>query len=342
MITECLLCGIALKPISQWRQRHPVVDYCLVRLTDQYGVFVDEKPKIRIVQTEPEPFDMEFTVFPPIEDVLERFFKAHGLHRLGGKSTGHGWSYHRTFQLCDYLFYRRYREPVRGPALRSDPVARAVGTLIHVFLAIYYQRMIVPDYPVTPEMCRDSIILEGNPDLINEGWRCFIGYALYYQHENIQPLAIEYDLRDPRTGESCRYDLVAFYPEPVEDRPPGTYVIEHKSSGRFDDATLDGWRNDGEVLGQIMLWERLGLHRKFGPLRGVIMNIIGKQPKNQKFHRTIVHPNTFKIAQHAKDLRANEARVAIADSSGYWPRKRANCITQYGKCDLYEHCAGEE
>lgn len=347
MISKCLLCGARLFPISPYRQKHPNIDTCLVRLTDEFGVSVDDlvvtlKPEDPEVDASDFFEDIDITVFPPVDEVLIKFFRAHGLDRLGGISSGHGWSMHSTFQRCAYLFYRKYRQPLAPTfGLRLDPPARAIGTLIHTFMAIYYQRMIVPDYPVTPQMCRDEILMVGNPDLIHEAWRCFSGYALFYQHEDIQPLAVEFGLRDPRTNESCRYDLIAYFPTGIEDRLPGTYVVEHKSAARFDDVTLDGWRNDGEVLGQIMLWDRLHLERRYGPLRGVMINIVGKQPKNQKFHRTIVGPDALKIDQHRSDLRINESRIQTADATGVYPRSRANCLTVYGKCDAYEHCAGE-
>ncbi len=56
----------------------------------------------------------------------------------------------------------------------------------------------------------------------------------------------------------------------IEVPGPHTFVAEgivtHNSAGRFDDATLTGWANNGEILGQVMLYHRLGLARVFGEL----------------------------------------------------------------------------
>lgn len=122
---------------------------------------------------------------------------------------------------------------------------------------------------------------------------------------------------------------------------PGTYVVEHKTAGRFDDATLDGWRNDGEVLGQITLWKRLDLDAIFGPLRGVMVNIIGKQ-KIQQFHRTVVSVQSWQSEQHTEDLRHWQGLKQLMISNGIFPRSRANCIGRYGKCVQWSHCSGDE
>lgn len=347
MISVCLLCERALRPFSATRQRHPVVKDCNVRITDAWGVAVDEPPvTIKIVNPEPEDdggflSELNLEVFPPVDEVFGKIFKAHGVDRLGGISSGHGWSIFSSIQKCAKFFELRYLQKRPASVANIEPVARAIGTIIHTYLAVMYMQMINPGYPLSPDAIHDAAMLDGNPMLLEEGWRCFVGYRLYYQGEKIIPLAVEYGLRDPRNNESCRYDLIAYFPEIVGDRLPGTYIIEHKSAGRFDATILDGWRNDGEVLGQIMLWKRLGLDKRFGPLRGVMINIIGKQVKEQKFHRTIVSPDTFKLDQHTEDLKIWEARIQTAIATNSFPRSRANCIDRYGFCDYYAACAGE-
>lgn len=348
MISVCLLCDRPLKPFSPWRQRHPAANDCNVRITDAWGIAVDEAP-VQVRTIEPEvPLDTGFLselnldVFPPVDEVFKKVFRDHGVDRLGGISSGHGWSMFSSFQLCNKKFELSYLRKRQPSVVHIEPEARAIGTIIHTYLAVYYMQMINPDYPLTPESIHDAAMQLGNPKLLLEGWRCFNGYQLWYRGEKIIPLGVEYGLRDPRNNESCRYDLIAYFPETVGDRLPGTYVIEHKSAGRFDATTLDGWRNDGEVLGQIMLWKRLGLDKRFGPLRGVMVNIIGKQVKEQKFHRTIVPPDIFMVNQHTEDLKIWEARIQTAVATNSFPRSRANCISRYGFCDHYSFCAGED
>ena len=345
----CLLCGARLTPVSATRQRHPKRDTCLVTLTDNWGVSAEPEPEL---EAEPETdFVVEgIVLYPSVESVLKEIFEAAKLPRLGGISSGRGWSGISLFQRCPYAWFRRHLAKKQAEFMPTvAPPALEIGILVHTFLAIYYTRMITPDYPLTPEAVYEAARFKGNPELIAEGWRVFTGYRLYYMHENIMPLAIEHDLKDPRTGESCRYDLIAFFPE---DEPgsgtrrdgilPGTWEVEHKTAGRFDDATLNGWANDGEVIGQVMLWERLGLDKRFGPLRGAMVNILGKQPKDQRFHRTRVAAPSWQTAQHAADLRSWEAQIRAAQASNHFPRARGNCIGRFGKCSEYEHCATTE
>ena len=120
---------------------------------------------------------------------------------------------------------------------------------------------------------------------------------------------------------------------------PGTYIVENKTAGRFDDAALTGWANNGEILGQVMLYHRLGLARVFGELQGVIVNIIGKQAKLPLFHRALFQPNDWQVAKHAKDIRRSEALKQVYVAAGEeFPRHRASCLSQYGKCSQWDHC----
>jgi hypothetical protein len=336
--STCILCNRKLKSISIDLQQHPVAEDCLVKFSDRFGIPVDED---QIVEPE-EPInrheECDLKIFPFVETVLKEIFESRKLRRLGGVSTGRGWSSFSTFQRCWYAWKLRYLTKIE-PFLPVEPFHRAVGSVIHTFAAVYYRRMIEPNYPLTPDIVKNELLKKANPEIVNESWRVFYAYACYYQHETIQPLSVEHDLVDPRTGESCRYDLIAFFPENSGDRLAGTYIIEHKSSSRFDMDTLDGWANDGEVLGQVMLWKRLGLDYRFGKLKGVIVNILGKQ-KEPRFHRTTVAPESWQIDQHREDLKRCEGLINLAAALNTYPRSRAGCITRYGRCDHYDHCAG--
>lgn len=337
---HCLLCQVTCRATSNPnRYKHPKAEDCLVTVVDRWGICADdvvepEKPK------QPPPFEVEgLVMFPHVEDVLPEIFAAAGVPRLGGQSTGRGWSSVSTFQKCRYLWKRKYLDQVRDAGIGSERPARAMGTLIHTFLAIYYTRMIEPDYPLTPEMVRDQLKLKANPILVDEGYRFFVGYALFYQNEEIMPLAVEYNLVDPRTGDSCRFDLIAFFPNEAPGRPAGTYEIEHKSSQRFDYATKNGWPNDGEVIGQLRLWKDLGLDKRFGSLQGAMINLIGTQKVEQQFHRSIVPLLDWQISGHRQDLKLWESDIHTSIATGIFPRSRASCVHRYGMCDLFDECA---
>lgn len=341
---RCLLCRIELEAILHHAvQRHPVVDDCCVRFTDAWGVSLtdDEILAFEAVMDEPppepEPEMGMLDVFPPTSFVLDQMFREHALPRLGGASTGKGWSSFALAQRCLYAWGKRYVHKA-APIYIGETSYRAVGTLIHVFLALHYANMMGRYAAITPEYCHGYLLESANPEYVNEGWRVFTAYRRYYTYDDLEPLDVEYDLRDPRTGESCRYDLIAFCPKSKPGRLAGTYLVEHKSAGRFDEDTIDGWANDGEVIGEASLWRALGLDKRFGKLRGVIVNILGKQ-KEPKFHRTIVAPETILIDSHFDDLRGWDAVIKLCKASGYYPRSRANCIGRFGRCEWFEHCA---
>jgi len=334
----CLLCGIDLAPLPDGRQLHPEVADCDVRTTDAWGVAVIEQVN---GVTHDEPQQIEINTYPFVDEVLDEIFAEAKLRRLGGVSSGKGWSMFTTYQRCPYLYQMKYVKE-RKPAILVESPSLAIGTLVHVFLASYYARMAAPDYPLSPEDLHDRIKAKANPTFVDEAWRVFSAYRVYYSIESILPIAIEYDLRDPRTGESCRYDLVAFFKESIAGRPPGTYVIEHKTASRFDADTLDGWVVDGEVLGQVALWKRLGLDLRFGKLQGVIVNLLGKH-KQPQFHRTLVAPESWQIDSHLDDLKRWDGLIQLSKSTSSFPRARTGCIGRYGRCSWFDHCAtGEE
>lgn len=341
---SCLLCHVALEAIpGHGVQRHPAVSDCEVVYTDLFGVSLtdDEAQEFEALLEAPiaelEPQLGMFDLHPPVSFLTDQMFREHGLPRLGGASSGKGWSSFGTAQRCLYAWSKRYIDKA-DPVYVGETSYIAVGTLIHTFLALHYANMMGQYAKVTPEFCYEYLLSRANPEFVNEGWRIFKAYRLYYTYDDLQPLAVEYDLKHPRTGESCRYDLIGFFPAGTPGRLPGTYLIEHKSSGRFDWDTLDGWANDGEVIGEAALWRVLGLDKRFGRLRGVIVNILGKQ-QEPKFHRTIVAPETLLIDSHFDDLRGWDAIIKLCKAARYFPRSRANCINRFGRCSWYEHCA---
>ena len=344
MRNTCLLCDRDLEPHPDdaTLQVHPVADDCLVRLTDLWGVTVEAPTPRQVlgidsVDDDDDGFDL--SAFKHVDQALAEIFGELGLPRLGGQSSGRGWSSISLFQHCPYAWKRRYIEQAKH-FLSIESEGRSVGTVMHVHLALHYASMIVdsPYRDIEPEWMHDRLLRSANPKFVNEGWRLFTAHRLFYQLEQIEPLAIEYDLRDPRTGESCRYDLIAFMPEPVGHRPAGTYAFEHKSAQRFDRATLEGWPNDGEVIGQVALWKKLGLDMRFGPLQGVIVNIVGKQ-KVPEMHRTIVSPTSWQIEDHLRSLRRWEGLLNLARQYDEFPRARAACVGRYGMCEWFDHCA---
>lgn len=348
---NCILCQRELSATTiSTLFTHDEVNDCLVRVTDQFGVSADHHYEIVgdsvWARSEREVDDdvIELPTFKPTEEALEELFLREGLVRLGGKSTGSGWSNVSLFQRCRYAWKRRYfTKPNERRFLAGEIIPMAIGTLVHTYLALYYQLMLLPSYPLTPDIVNQWVRECGcSPEIFGEAWRLFSSYRLYYKTEKIEPIAIEMDLVDPRTNDSCRYDLLAYFPDEKPGRLPGTYIMEHKTASRFDQNTIEGWLGDGEILGQVDLWERLHLDRRYGKLRGVLVNLLGKQ-KVPQYHRTLAAPSAFAIEQHRKDLRHWNAEIKLATVTGVFPRSRGNCIHRYGRCENWDHCnLGEE
>lgn len=349
----CILCNESLTPAGvMGLQIHPERASCRVRVTDALGVSMDNAYEVEDGQLysleEPPPerpgdFLAEFMTATPVDVACDRIFGRHGMPRLGGASSDLGWSSFATLQRCPYLWYRKYRVHPRDDSQLVSPgiTALAVGSLFHTFVAVHYMNMFSKKYVLTPEsmfaeLGKEKVSVES----LKESWRVFTAYRLYYRDEVVEPLAVEFKIVNPHTGHSCRYDAIVRLPETVNQRG-GTWVRELKSSARFDDATLTGWVNDGEVIGQIALWKQLGLDRRFGELQGVCVDIAGKH-KVPMFHRTYVSVNRWQVTQHAKDLARWHSLRLLFEATDSFPRSRANCVGRYGKCDEFDHCATGE
>lgn len=337
---NCILCGAEGVEIegspAVWS--HPDRDDCTVPFVDAHGVALDkfpaEAPRESLLD-----FALGAQTHTPVRVALPLAFNDQGYAYPGGASTGRGWSSVSTFQRCPYLWARKYVEGVVDASPYESP-ALAFGSLIHAFLAVYYTRQQDDSYTLDLTQLRDDLIRRGvDSSTVLGAFSLFDSYKLTYPDDNWDVLAVEYDLKDPRSNDSCRFDLIAYLPEAIGDRPAGTWIVEHKTASRFDKATIEGWVNDGEVIGQQALWSSLGLHHRFGPLQGTIVNILGKQ-KTPQFHRQVVPVVDGNIASHRDDLRRWAGLIQLAKSTGCFPRSRTSCVNRWGLCSEWDHCAG--
>ena len=136
------------------------------------------------------------------------------------------------------------------------------------------------------------------------------------------------------SGRSMMYDLTV----PKTHNFVINDIITHNTSARFSSAVFEGWRNDGEVLGQMMIWKRSGLDEKYGELKGTIVNIIGKQ-KVPQFHRTVIPIEAWHVDQHLQDLKMWSSLKQLYSATGVWPKARSNCTNKFGTCQLFESCS---
>jgi hypothetical protein len=309
-----------------------------------------EGGEIFVKEPDPEVL-VSFRLFTPTENALQATFKEYGVPFLGGTSGMEGWSSISLFQRCPYAWARRYLphyfprgEPTEFELM--DAFSTSVGSLAHVLLAVFYTQKIDPKYPLSPEIVKQGCDKRSvDPAIVEEAWRLFNAYRIFYKFETIKPVMVEALFVDEATKRTCRTDLLVV--ETADDRghPPGLYVCDHKTSQRFDDATLTGWHNDGGIIQQADIfaatWEKQPEYQKYGPLQGVIVNIIGKQ-KTPEFFRAFVHPSRFQVDQHRLEALWWQAQKQMCLATGVFPRARNGCITRYGKCSEWEHCVTGE
>lgn len=276
--------------------------------------------------------DKSEPAFVLLDDALADIFARFDLPRLGGAS-GRGWSWYSSFQRCPQLF-RLKQIGARG----RPAVALEVGSCFHTFIALHYTWMAHDDWKLTPELCREELIQKGaRAEVVAEAWRIYEAYAAYYESDYLYPLAVEELARDEE-GNSCRYDMIASVAAGHPSVPEGTWIVEHKSAKAFTSDVLEGWWNDGEILGQIAIWSRGGLNKRYGKLRGVIVNICGKQ-QIPKFHRVVIPAQVWHVRQHLDDLRYWRTMINLCEVTGTWPRARQNCVTKFGMCEFFRYCA---
>lgn len=269
----------------------------------------------------------------PFEEAMNEIFAHFKMEKMGGAS-GRGWSSHATFQRCPYLFKLTYLEGQRG----APSAALTTGSAFHTFLALHYTWMLDENLQLTPYVAKDMLLsLGADAKAVIEAFRLYEAYADKYQSDYLTPLAMEDWAQDP-DGNTCRYDLIAEVSEAQPGIVPGVYIVEHKTAARFTADALEGWRNDGEILGQIMIWKRAKLDKKYGKLRGTIVNIVGKQ-KVIQFHRVIIPAQRWHVQQHMEDLKMSTALQQMYAATDRWPKFRANCVTKFGLCSFFDHCA---
>ena len=277
------------------------------------------------------------------------------LDRIGGFTTGgsgNGWSRWSAFEQCEYKGKRLYEESLkpRNPHILGAK-ALEIGTIDHAFLQQHYLLLRAGDKkrPRSPETIRDALLDHGAwAEHVYEAWRVFEAYRDWscedVQHVNF----VEQHGTNAETGYTCRWDLGMEMVEwrGVDPKLAGFWLVDHKTSGRFDELALECWSHNGEILGQQWIaanaW-RDEMDAGRAPLtevyafRGTIINILGKQ-KVPKFHRAVVPYDPERVADFGNRIRRDMAEETLCRVTDSWPRRNAACIQRYGKCPFYEEC----
>ncbi len=362
----CMLCGVpGVATTLPSLFEHPPNGTCLVRLFYADGLCADNKYELDggvVYDLDPDPaletanhagagsvstggdvirLDGVDDAWVNAEVALRDVFAGYGVPFLGGTSGERGWSSISTYAKCPYLWSKSTmkRAGTSGSA-KAGSQGISEGSLIHALLAVHYQKLIDPAYPVDPITLHAQLTAARvHPEWLETAWRVFQAYLRYYANDVIEPIAVEHLVTDPRSGRTCRIDLIFRVSSSNGVFVPGTYLCDHKSAKAFYAHTME-WRNDGTILTQLDLWDACHLGKRFGELRGAVVNLLGKQLE-PKFERIIVPPVARVLRDHRRHMPIWIAKMEMDRALGVFPRNRANCISQYGKCELFDHCAGD-
>lgn len=191
---------------------------------------------------------------------------------------------------------------------------------------------------------------EARPSLtmILEAERIFDAHTNFYGsgQEDVEPLAIEWFAKHPLLGYTCRYDaIVRLGPNDPYVREgaleAGSVLIHERKSARYlSEIALEGWFLDGEILGQLLLWEPSGCERLFGPLAGLVVDVTTKE-KVPKFSRILVPKNPVTVREHARGIAYQNAEIALWKATGYFPKRWVSCWRYGRKCGLYTQCRAD-
>ncbi len=304
-----------------------------------------------------------------IDQATAAIFERLGWPLLGGPS-GRGWSYFSVAGRCGQLFKKLHDvEPGRlTEKIHGEPLQ--IGALFHTLEALYYGAGLGEAY-VLPErggLVSEEIKLAGRrkrfqvpataaDDFLNElkalcdsdkpsppasiiqqAERCFDIHTNWWgDREDVTPLGVEVFARHPKTGYTCRYDLIARVGKNDPELPEGVIAFEKKTAKWIDEKYLEGWNLDGEVLGQIMCWESSGMAEMFGPLAALVVDVVSKG-KTPDCRRVVLPPTLHAVQNHEKWVRWTEAEIHQWRALGAYPQRFGNCWGRYGRCEEFDNC----
>ena len=280
----------------------------------------------------------------PIDTALVAIFTKAGKPYIPGGSGLQGWSAIKTLQRCAYEYYLSYEitrsKAAADAALAQRKDALEIGILYHLLrsmeeLVVLKREAEVIDRDELREQLLDA---KCAGEVVTEAYRLDDHYRVQYENDYVEPLGTEQRVQLPGDEASARYDaIVKVHPNDLV--APGTYILERKTTSRFDFASTDGWQNDGGIIGQQMIWQATKLSKKYGKLQGTIVCLVSKT-KVPAFRRIIIPVQRRLHQQHAGDLAYWRAYRAMMQVTGHWPRSRNSCAGRFGPCDYFAHCAG--
>ena len=260
---------------------------------------------------------------------LMAFYYAYGL--------GQGRAFYRNRGLCAPEIADR----IRGRKAKSDFVEIPPDAADKLLLFLHGAADPSLDRGTVPT-ARPSL------SMILEGERIFDAHTNFYGqgNEDLEPLAVEWFAAHPLLGYTCRYDMIARL-GPMDPFVTAGYleagsvvIIEHKSSKWLNQWAREGWFLDGEILGQLLLWEASGMAKLFGPLAGLLVDIVTKE-KVAKYERVFVSKNPATVNAYERGIQYQNAEFALWQATSFYPRRLVSCWSYGRKCGLYEECRSD-
>tara|TARA_R110000751_G_scaffold22447_4_gene63325 strand:- start:1273 stop:1977 length:705 start_codon:yes stop_codon:yes gene_type:complete len=229
---------------------------------------------------------------------------------------------------------------------RSESVYLIRGSLLHVGLAHFYQR--IKDKDNNPDQwygAEESILklaeLEG-ASWLPEVQLCVDAlrdYISYWSQDDWIPLEVEYELRarlphpvpgQPRFLFTQRADLI------IEDGAGKVWIVDHKTASRINSGSLEQYIMSGQMVG----YQHFGRALYGERFAGVILNRV-KLYAPREFDRCTVPPAPVAVAGFVKTLKWAEYIDHTIPTDPMQAPMATNdgaCYGKYGKCDAFDRC----
>jgi len=254
-----------------------------------------------------------------------------------------GWHRIQSVIRCPRLF--AWRE-VGG--MRFKPTAPLVnGSLIHVALAHYYQRLKEkqvggnPDDWLRPTEAIEALAYKNAEEsslwisAIPQIQNAYVAYANNWVGEEWKVLEVEYQLKAHLGKEKHLYtqraDLI------IEDARERVWIVDHKSAYRLNSKTLRQHILDGQFIG----YQLFGKAKYGDKFAGVLVNRI-KLSTPHDFDRRPIEPAPQALKWFVKVIEEGERRIAQWEGKPIeeWPMALNNqtCFGKYGACSAYDLC----
>lgn len=269
---------------------------------------------------------------------LEQLLNASG--RFGGP-TEFGWHTREpSFRCWKEHHIVKTQQPGQ---LGNRQYALSVGTIVHEFLAAYYDSFVQlgqtsrPAGGIQPDVLYQTLVSNGYAEEATEAKRVFDAYLVKYNGKDgylatdVKIIAVEHHVQrmfpwgQPHTA---RADMVLHMPD-------GYWVVDHKTTVARTTEFIEGWQIDPGILG--LMW---ACEPEFNPIRGVSINGLIKT-KTPDFDRFM----------YAKDDRMIEAWLAMMQykckeeklaAEHDWPQNFSACFRKMGphigKCRFFSRC----